>query len=118
MAIMYADRVTESMRQAIDETARRRNKQLAYNASRGIVPRGVTKRVKDIIEGIYDSGEVRQKLKVAQARSTYEAMSDKELTREVNRVEREMLEAARHLEFERAADLRNRLAELKQRLFL
>jgi len=118
MAIMYADRVTKSMRQAIDETARRRNKQLAYNAARGIVPRGVTKRVKDIIEGIYDSGDVRQKLKVAQARATYVAMSEKELTREVNRVEREMLEAARHLEFERAADLRNRLAELKQRLFL
>ncbi len=117
-AIMYADRVTQSMRQAIDETVRRRNKQLAYNAARGIVPRGVTKRVKDIIEGIYDSGDAHQKLKVAQARATYAAMSEKELTREVSRVEHEMLEAARHLEFERAADLRNRLTELKQRLFL
>ena len=78
----------------------------------------MTKRVKDIIEGIYDSGESHQALKVAQVRATYETMSAKDLTREVSRVEHEMLEAARHLEFERAADLRNRLTELKQRLFL
>ena len=117
MTIMYADNVTDSMRQAIDETERRRNKQLAYNAAHGIVPRGVSKRVKDIIEGIYDSGDAHQKLKASQARASYEAMSGKELTREVKRVEQEMLEAARRLEFELAADLRNRLGELKRRLF-
>ena len=117
MTIMYADNVTESMRQAIDETERRRRKQVAYNASHGIVPRGVSKRVKDIIEGIYDSGDAHQKLKASQARESYAAMSGKELTREVKRVEQEMLDAARRLEFERAADLRNRLAEIKQRLF-
>jgi excinuclease ABC subunit B len=116
-AIMYADTVTRSMRLAIDETDRRRKKQLAYNTMHGIVPRGVTKRIKDIIEGIYDSGEAHVKLKAAQARASYEVMSEKELTREVKRVEQEMLEAARRLEFERAAELRNRLAELKQRLF-
>ena len=117
MTIMYADTVTESMRHAIDETERRRNKQLAYNAAHGIVPRGVSKRVKDIIEGIYDSSDAHQKLKASQARASYEAMSGKELTREVKRVEQEMLEAARRLEFELAADLRNRLSELKRRLF-
>jgi excinuclease ABC subunit B len=115
--IMYADVVTDSMRQAIDETERRRAKQQAYNAAHGIVPRGVSKRVKDIIEGVYDAGESHQQQKAAQARKAYEAMSEKELTREVKRVEKEMLEAARRLEFERAADLRNRLAQLKRRLF-
>ena len=115
--IMYADVVTHSMRQAIDETERRRGKQQAYNVAHGIVPRGVSKRVKDIIEGVYDAGESHQQQKAAQARKTYEAMSEKELTREVKRVEKEMLEAARRLEFERAAELRNRLAQLKRRLF-
>jgi len=115
--IMYADRVTESMRQAIDETERRRTKQTAFNAAHGIVPRGVVKRVKDIIEGVYDAGESNQKLKAAQARDTYRAMDEKALTREVKRVEKEMLEAARQLEFERAAELRNRLSQLKARLF-
>jgi len=115
--IMYADAVTDSMRQAIDETERRRAKQTAFNAARGIVPRGVVKRVKDIIEGVYDSGESSQQLKAAQARETYRSMDEKALTRELKRVEKEMLEAARQLEFERAAELRNRLSQLKARLF-
>jgi excinuclease ABC subunit B len=115
--IMYADVVTDSMRQAIEETDRRRTKQQAYNAAHGIVPRGVTKRVKDIIEGVYDAGESHQQMKAAQARQAYDAMGEKELTREVKRVEKEMLEAARRLEFERAAELRNRLGQLKRRLF-
>ncbi|RPI46479.1 MAG: excinuclease ABC subunit UvrB [Betaproteobacteria bacterium] len=115
--IMYGDTTTDSMHQAIDETQRRRAKQTAFNAAHGIVPRGVTKRVKDIIEGVYESAEAHQKLKAAQARQAYHAMGEKELTREVKRVEKEMLEAARQLEFERAAELRNRLAQLKRRLF-
>jgi excinuclease ABC subunit B len=115
--IMYADVMTQSMRQAIEETDRRRAKQRTYNAVHGIVPRGITKRVKDIIEGVYDAGESHQQMKAAQARQAYEAMGEKELTREVKRVEKEMLEAARRLEFERAAELRNRLGQLKRRLF-
>lgn len=114
---MYADNVTDSMRQAIDETERRRSKQTAFNAARGIVPRGVTKRVKDIIEGVYESAEAHQQIRAKQARDAYYAMDEKELTREVKRVEKEMLEAARQLEFERAAELRNRLTQLKRRLF-
>jgi len=117
-AILYADVMTESMRRAIDETDRRRRKQTAYNAAHGITPIGVTKRVKDIIEGVYDHDAARSQLKAAQNQARYEAMSEKDLTREVKRLEKEMLEAARNLEFERAAELRDRLKQLKERLFI
>jgi excinuclease ABC subunit B len=117
-AILYADRVTDSMRRAIDETDRRRGKQESYNAARGITPRGVSKRIKDIIEGVYDYETARGQLKAAQDAERYETMSDKELTREVKRLEKEMLDCARNLEFERAAQLRDRLKALKDRLFL
>ncbi|HLF39408.1 MAG TPA: excinuclease ABC subunit UvrB [Burkholderiales bacterium] len=117
-AILYADTVTGSMRRAIDETERRRGKQLAYNAARGITPRGVTKRVKDIIEGVYDHEEARSQLKAAQADARYGSMDEKALTREVKQLEKSMLDAARNLEFERAAQLRDQLRALKQRLFI
>jgi excinuclease ABC subunit B len=117
-AILYADVVTNSMRRAIDETDRRRRKQTAYNAAHGITPMGVSKRVKDIIEGVYDHDAARSQLKAAQNQARYEAMSEKDLTREVKRLEKEMLEAARNLEFERAAELRDRLKGLKERLFI
>jgi excinuclease ABC subunit B len=117
-AILYADTVTDSMRRAIGETERRRGKQVAYNEARGITPKGVSKRIKDIIDGVYDHESARSQLKAAQDDARYEAMSDKELTREVKRLEKEMLEAARNLEFERAAELRDRLKALKQRLFI
>jgi excinuclease ABC subunit B len=117
-AILYADRVTDSMRRAMEETDRRRRKQTAYNAARGITPVGVTKRIKDIIEGVYDHEEARTQLKAAQAQERYDSMSEKALTQELKRTEKEMLEAARNLEFERAAQLRDRLKVLKQRLFI
>jgi len=117
-AILYGDSVTDSMRRAIDETDRRRRKQTAYNAAHGITPRGVSKRIKDIIEGVYDHEEARSELKAAQARARYEVMDEKELTREVKQLEKAMLDAARNLEFERAAQLRDQLRALKQRLFL
>jgi len=116
-AILYADNITESMRRAIDETERRRHKQMAYNAAHGITPKGVQKKIKDIIEGVYDTETGREALALEQARAGYAAMSEKELTREVKRIEREMLEAARNLEFEKAASLRDRLHALKKRLF-
>ncbi len=117
-AILYADTVTDSMRRALAETERRRGKQLSYNLARGITPRGVSKRIKDIIEGVYDHEEARSQLKVAQAEARYAAMDEKALTREVKQLEKAMLEAARNLEFERAAQLRDQLKALKERLFL
>jgi excinuclease ABC subunit B len=117
-AILYADVTTDSMRRALDETERRRRKQVAYNAARGITPKGVSKRIKDIIEGVYDYETARSQLKSAQAEARYDAMGEKELTREVKRLEKEMLDCARNLEFERAAELRDRLKALKQRLFV
>ena len=117
-AILYADTVTDSMRRALEETERRRNKQLSYNKARGITPRGVSKRIKDIIEGVYDHEEARSQLKAAQAEARYADMDEKALTREVKQMEKAMLEAARNLEFERAAQLRDQLKALKERLFL
>jgi len=117
-AILYADKITDSMRRAIGETERRRNKQIAYNKRRGITPVGVVKGVRDMIEGVYDAQEAQQQLKAAQAETAYEAMSEKDLAREIKRVEKGMLDAARNLEFERAAILRDELKQLKQRLFI
>ena len=103
---------------AIDETERRRTKQIAHNLEQGITPRGVVKTVRDMIDGIYDSQEAHDQRRVAQAEASYEAMGEKELTREIKRVDKAMLEAARNLEFERAAELRDELKKLKQRLFV
>jgi len=117
-AILYADRVTDSMSRAMGETDRRRRKQVAYNEAHGITPKGVSKRIKDMIEGVYDHDEARSQLKAAQAQERYDAMDEKALTREVKQVEKDMLDAARNLEFERAAQLRDRLKALKERLFI
>ncbi len=116
-AVMYADRLTESIRRAIDETNRRRAKQVAFNATHAITPRGVSKRVKDIIEGVYDPTATHQQLKAAQSEAAYKAMDEGDLAREIKRLEKDMLEHARNLEFEQAAQARDRLRELKDRLF-
>ncbi len=116
-AIMYADVVTDSMRRAIGETERRRRRQVAFNAAHGITPKGVRKQVKDMIDGVYEPQAAHEGMKAAQAEATYRAMSEKDLTREVKRLEREMLECARNLEFERAAKLRDELKLLKGKLF-
>ena len=116
-AILYADKITNSMQRAISETDRRRAKQVAYNTEHGITPVGVVKRIKDIIEGSYDYDEAQQQRKVAQQEAVYTRMSEKELAREVKRAEKEMLEAARNLDFETAAQRRDELKRLKQQLF-
>jgi excinuclease ABC subunit B len=116
-AILYADKITNSMRRAIDETDRRRTKQLAHNVEHGIVPKGVQKKIKDIIDGVYNMEEQQQALKVAQEHAHYAALDDKTLTREIKRIEKEMMAAARNLEFERAAQLRDELHNLKKLLF-
>jgi excinuclease ABC subunit B len=116
-AILYADRITDSMRRAIDEIERRRNKQIAFNLANGITPKGVVKRIKDIIDGIYNPDAANQELKAAQSRAKYEVMSEKDLAKEIKRLEKDMLTAAKNLEFEKAAELRDRLHILKKQLF-
>ena len=117
-AILYADVLTESMRRAIGETERRREKQLAHNQAEGITPQSVHKRIKDIIDGVYDTASARDELRAAQNQARYELMGEKELTREVKRIEKDMFDAARNLEFERAAQLRDELKALTERLFI
>ncbi|MEO5764716.1 MAG: helicase-related protein, partial [Casimicrobiaceae bacterium] len=116
-AILYADRETDSMRAAIGETERRRTKQVEWNAARGITPRGVEKRIKDMIDGVYDAEEGKRELKAAQTRAKYEAMGEKDLEKELKLLEKQMIDAARNLEFEKAAELRDRLYKLKETLF-
>jgi excinuclease ABC subunit B len=116
-AILYADRVTGSMQRAIAETERRRLKQLAFNEANGIVPKGVSKRITDIIDGVYDSETAQRELKAAQQQAHYEAMSEKQLARELRRLEKEMLEYARNLEFEKAAAARDELFRIRQQVF-
>ncbi len=117
MAILYADRVTDSMKRAIGETDRRRAKQVEFNSKRGITPIGISKQVRDMIEGARDFQDVQLQLKAAQEQARYESMSEKQLAREIKRLEKQMLEYARNLEFEKAAEARDRLAELKRNFF-
>ncbi|MBX9962995.1 MAG: excinuclease ABC subunit UvrB [Burkholderiales bacterium] len=116
-AILYADAITDSMRRAIAETDRRRERQLTFNQAHGIVAKGVTKRVKDLIDGVYDTEGSRAQIKAARNEVVVGSMSEKDLAREIKRVEKEMLDHARNLEFERAAELRDELRRLKERLF-
>ena len=116
-AILYADRITNSMRRAMDETERRRAKQLAYNVEHGITPKGVSKRIKDIIDGVFDIEAAQKELKVAQELAHYEHLDDKKLAKEIKQLEKEMLACAKNLEFERAAQLRDKLNEVKALLF-
>ncbi|HYR00288.1 MAG TPA: helicase-related protein, partial [Casimicrobiaceae bacterium] len=117
MAILYADTMTDSMKAAIGETERRRAKQVAWNAKMGITPQGVRKRIKDLIEGVYDADEGTKQLRVAQTKAKYESMPEKDLERELKRLEKEMIEAAKNLEFEKAAQLRDKLFQLKEAMF-
>ncbi|WP_428851288.1 excinuclease ABC subunit UvrB [Imbroritus primus] len=116
-AILYADRITDSMSRAIGETERRRAKQIAYNEAHGITPRGVVKRIKDIIDGVYNVDDARATLKAAQERARYEEMSEKQVSKEIKRLEKLMLEHAKNLEFEKAAEVRDQLTHLKGQLF-
>ena len=117
-AILYADAMTNSMRRAIDETDRRRRKQVTYNEERGIIPRGVSKRIKDMIDVAYDSEPRGEEHALAEPESNYKVMSEKQLSTAIKRLEKEMLTCARNLEFERAAQLRDQLKSLKQQLFI
>jgi len=115
-AILYADAMTESMKVAIGETERRRAKQVAFNLAHGIEPKGISKRIKDMIEGVYDADDARETRKAAEEDARYDALSEKQLDQKIRKVEKEMLEAARNLEFERAAHLRDELKALRDRM--
>jgi excinuclease ABC subunit B len=116
-AILYADRITDSMKRAMGETERRRTKQVAFNLEHGIEPKGVRKRIKDIIDGVYDVQEKRGEMQVAQNRAHYESMSEKELAKEIGRLEKQMMAEAKNLEFERAAATRDQIAKIKELAF-
>ena len=118
-AILYADRITDSMRKAIDETERRRAKQTAYNLEHGITPKALNKRVKDLIDGVYSekAGKEADRLAAESAlRASVDEMSEKDMAREIKRLEKLMLEHARNLEFEKAAQMRDQLHRLKERV--
>jgi excinuclease ABC subunit B len=117
VAILYGDRVTDSMRRAIDETERRRAKQIAFNAENNITPIGIRKSIKELIDGVYSPQEARETLQVAQEQAKFESMSEKQVSKEIKRLEKLMIDHAKNLEFEKAAQVRDQLHVLKQQLF-
>ena len=117
-AILYADRITDSMRRAMYETERRRGKQVVFNQKHGIIPRGVHKRVKDLIDGVYNIETAHQHLKAAQVQARYDSMSETQLAKEIKLTEKQMMDAAKNLEFEQAARYRDELKRLKNKLFV
>ncbi|WP_430232427.1 excinuclease ABC subunit UvrB [Nitrosomonas communis] len=117
-AILYADRVTNSMQRAIDETERRRKKQMLFNQSNHITPRSVSKRIKDLIDGVYSNEPVQGKMGIAQVQARYDHMSKSQLTKEIKLLEKQMLESAKNLEFEKAAQYRDEIKNLKNKLFI
>jgi excinuclease ABC subunit B len=119
-AILYADRITDSMAKAIGETERRRTKQVAHNLAQGITPRSIVKQVRDLIDGVYSEKSGREAERLEQAatqRAKVEDMSEKDIAREIKRLEKAMLEHARNLEFEKAARVRDELTRFKTQAF-
>lgn len=115
-AILYADTITDSMRRAMDETARRREKQTAYNVAHNITPKSVKKEIRDIIDGVYKSDSLENEFGLVDGRD-YEKMGPKELVREIKRLENEMFEHAKNLEFEKASEVRDKLASIRKQVF-
>lgn len=116
-AILYADRMTDSMKKAIGETERRRARQIAYNEANGITPRSIVKQVRDLIDGVYSEKSGKEAAKLDLERAKVEDMSEKDIAREIKRLEKQMLEHARNLEFEKAARVRDQLALLREQAF-
>ncbi|MBN8748751.1 UvrABC system protein B [Xylophilus ampelinus] len=116
-AILYADNMTASMKKAIDETERRRAKQIAFNEANGITPRSIVKQVRELIDGVYSEKSGKEAAKRDLERAKVEDMSEKDIAREIKRLEKQMLEHARNLEFEKAARVRDQLALLREQAF-
>ena len=115
--IFYANKITRSMKAAMDETERRRGVQMAFNTLHGIVPKGITKSVKAMIDGVYDVEEGKRERKAAQDQANYESLSEKQIAKEMKRLEKAMHDAAKNLEFEKAADFRDQLKKLRIKFF-
>jgi len=116
VAILYADNITDSMKKAIDETERRRAKQIAFNEANGIVPKGVNKKIKDMIDGVYSAAAAKN-MSQAEETAKIEGMSEKQISKEIKRLEKLMVDHAKNLEFEKAALVRDQLHVLKQQAF-
>jgi excinuclease ABC subunit B len=116
-AILYADKMTDSMKAAIGETERRRAKQIAHNLAMGITPRSVSKRIRDLIDGVVSDKTAKDELKAAKAAAEIESLSEKDLGKRIKLLEKQMLEHARNLEFEKAARVRDQLALLREQAF-
>ena len=117
-AILYADKVTKSMRKAIDETERRREKQHAHNVKHGIIPKGVSKKITDIMD-VGDAKQPRsaaEKILVAEGLADYKVKSPTELAKQLKSLEAQMLECAKNLEFEKAAELRDQAQQIQELL--
>ena len=116
-AILYAEKITDSMQKAIDETERRRAKQIAHNLAMGIVPRTINKQIRDLIDGVVSDKTAKQEIQAAQAAAEVEAMNEKDLGKRIKALEKQMLDHARNLEFEKAARVRDQLALLREQAF-
>ena len=116
-AILYADHVTDSMKLAIGETERRRERQTAHNLAEGITPVSIVKRIKEMIDGVYSDKKGKDDLKAAREGASVEALSEKDLGKRIKLLERQMLEHAKNLEFEKAARVRDQLAALREQAF-
>jgi excinuclease ABC, B subunit len=116
-AILYADRMTESMKKALGETERRRERQIAHNLAEGITPRSIHKQVRDLIDGVYSEKASKEQQKQELQRALVEDMSERDVAREIKRLEKQMLEHARNLEFEKAARVRDQLSLLREQAF-
>ena len=112
-AILYGDKITGSMQRAIEETSRRREKQLAFNKENGITPKGIIKAIHDIMGVGYEQKHLQDTLKVAEQQAEYAHMSVKEISKQMDKLEKQMFKHAQNLEFEEAAAIRDKIDQLK-----
>jgi excinuclease ABC subunit B len=116
-AILYADKITGSMQRAIDVTEERRGVQIAYNKKHGIVPKGIVKEVRDVLEAGYGDKHSRKTVelqKIAEEKAIYQAMTPKQLTKNLDKLEKQMYQHSRNLEFEEAAKVRDDIERIRQ----
>ena len=121
-AILYADKITDSMRKAIDETERRRAKQMAHNAEHGITPKTIQKRIADVMEGAYANvargkGKTRGEKQVAEQAAQYNTLTPEQALKQLKKLEDKMFQHARNLEFEQAAAVRDQIGQIRARVF-